>query len=197
MRKANIERKTRETDITAVLDLDGGMAQNAAPCNITTGIGFFDHMLTALATHAGWGLSLSCKGDLQVDDHHSVEDCGIVLGQAFAQALGDKTGVARYGSASIPMDEALAQANADISGRAFLVYMADFSQASAGEFQLCLCEEFWRAFAMNAGITLHLRLHYGANGHHEAEALFKAAAHALRRAVAPREGTLSTKGSIG
>ena len=190
MRSATITRKTKETDITAALHLDGG------PVHVDTGVGFFDHMLTALAVHGGLGLELTCKGDLHVDAHHTVEDCGIVLGQALAQALGDKLGIARYGSAVIPMDEALAEAAVDISGRAFLVHMAAFSQEAAGDFPLCLCEEFWRAVAVNAGITLHLRLHYGVNGHHEAEALFKAAAHALRMAVAPKAGVLTTKESI-
>jgi len=164
--------------------------------HIETGVGFFDHMLTALAVHGGFGLELTCKGDLHVDAHHTVEDCGIALGQALAKALGDKTGVARYGSAVIPMDEALAEAAVDISGRAFLVLEAQFSQELAGDFPLCLCEEFWRAVAVNAGLTLHLCLRYGANGHHEAEALFKAAAHALRVAVAPQKGVLTTKGSL-
>ena len=190
MRTATITRKTKETDISVELCLDGGVVE------IATGVGFFDHMLTALAVHAGWGLTLRCKGDLEVDAHHTVEDCGIALGQALGLALGDKTGVARFGSAAIPMDEALAEACADISGRAFLAFTAQFSQNQAGELPLCLCEEFWRAFAVNAGITLHMILRYGANGHHEAEALFKAAAHALRRAASPRAGTLSTKGSI-
>jgi imidazoleglycerol-phosphate dehydratase len=190
MRTVTVTRKTKETDISVTLDLGGGAVE------IATGVGFFDHMLTALAVHAGFGLALACKGDLEVDAHHTAEDCGIALGQALAKAMGDKTGVARYGSAAIPMDEALAQAHADVSGRPFLVFQAAFSQAQAGEFPLCLCEEFWRALAVHAGITLHLRLDYGANGHHEAEALFKAAAHALRRALAPQEGVLSTKGSI-
>jgi len=185
-----ITRKTKETDITAELNLQGGLVE------ITTGVGFFDHMLTALATHADFGLRLNCVGDLEVDAHHTVEDCGIVLGQALAEVLGDKTGVARFGSAAIPMDEALAEAHVDISGRAFLRFEVAFSQARAGAFELCLCEEFWRAFAHNAGITLHLNLRYGANGHHEVEALFKAAAHALRHALEPKNGVLSTKGSI-
>jgi len=185
-----ITRKTNETDITAALILSGG------PVEIHTGIGFFDHMLTALAVHAGFGLALRCKGDLEVDAHHTAEDCGIVLGQALAQALGDKTGIMRYGSAAIPMDEALAEAHVDVSGRPFLAFRAAFSQAQAGEFELCLCEEFFRAFAFNAGITLHVELKYGANGHHEAEAIFKAVAHALRKALVPKEGILSTKGSI-
>ncbi|MDR2525043.1 MAG: imidazoleglycerol-phosphate dehydratase HisB [Oscillospiraceae bacterium] len=190
MRNASVARKTKETDIEAMLKLDGGAVE------IETGVGFFDHMLHAMAAHAGWGLRLRCAGDLAVDDHHSVEDCGIVLGQALGQALGDKGGLARFGQASIPMDESLATAAVDVSGRAFLVFDAHFSQAYAGLFQLCLCEEFFRAFAVNAGITLHLRLVYGANGHHEAESLFKAAAHSLRRALQPLEGTLSTKGSL-
>jgi len=185
-----ITRKTKETDISATLDLSGNAIE------ISTGVGFFDHMLTALATHAGFGLTLNCTGDLEVDAHHTVEDCGIVLGQALAEAQGSKTGVARFGSAAIPMDEALAEAHVDISGRPFLAFNAKFSQEVTGEFSLCLCEEFFRAFAFNAGITLHLRLHYGANGHHECEALFKAAAHALRKALEPKEGVLSTKGSI-
>jgi len=185
-----ITRKTKETDITAALDLQGGDVA------ITTGVGFFDHMLTALAVHAGWGLTLTCVGDLEVDAHHTVEDCGIVLGKALAQQLGDKTGIARFGAAEIPMDEALAAATVDVSGRAYLVFNAAFSQATTGEFDLCLCEEFFRALVHNAGITLHLNLRYGANAHHEAEALFKAAAHALRKALQPKAGVLSTKGTI-
>jgi len=185
-----MKRKTNETDIKVILNLTGGDVE------INTGIGFFDHMLTALAVHGGMGLKLTCKGDLHVDAHHTVEDCGIALGQVLAQALGDKTGIARYGTAQVPMDEALAQAAVDVSGRPFLVFRAQFSQAKAGVFELCLCEEFFRAFAMHAGITLHLMLLYGSNGHHEAEAIFKAAAHALRRAVQPKPGILSTKGTI-
>lgn len=185
-----INRKTKETDITAALELRGGAVE------ISTGVGFFDHMLTALAHHSGIGLKLQCAGDLHVDAHHTVEDCGIVLGQALAKALGDKTGVARFGSAAIPMDEALAEAHVDVSGRPFLVMQAKFSQSRAGEFELCLCKEFLRSFAFHAGITLHVTLCYGANAHHEAEAMFKAVAHALRRAIAPRKGVLSTKGSI-
>jgi len=185
-----IVRKTKETDISAEIKITGG------PVDISTGVGFFDHMLTALAVHADLGLKLHCVGDLEVDAHHTVEDCGIVLGQALAQAMGDKTGIARFGSAAIPMDEALAEAHADISGRPFLVFDAAFSQTITGEFALCLVEEFFRAFVFHAGITLHLNLRYGANGHHEAEVLFKAAAHALRLALQPKEGVLSTKGSI-
>ncbi|MDR1927896.1 MAG: imidazoleglycerol-phosphate dehydratase HisB [Oscillospiraceae bacterium] len=190
MRNATVNRKTKETSIFLQLSLDGGEV------SIESGIGFFDHMLTALAVHGGFGMELRCQGDLQVDAHHSVEDCGIVLGQAFALALGDKSGIARYGNAVIPMDESLAQASADISGRPFLVFRALFSQENAGEFELCLCEEFFRAFAVNAGVTLHLSLAYGANGHHEAEAIFKACAHALRQAVTPARGALTTKGCL-
>ncbi|MCL2106095.1 MAG: imidazoleglycerol-phosphate dehydratase HisB [Oscillospiraceae bacterium] len=190
MRTATVTRKTKETDITVTLALEGGAAE------LSTGIGFFDHMLTALAVHAGWGLKLQCLGDLEVDGHHSVEDCGIVLGQALAKALGDKGGIARFGQALIPMDESLAQAAVDVSGRPFLAFSAAFSQAKIGEFDSCLCEEFFRAFATHAGITLHLILCYGANAHHEAEALFKAAAHALKAALQPSEGLLSTKGSL-
>ena len=185
-----MRRTTKETDIEVLLDLGGGDVE------VKTGVGFFDHMLTALAVHAGLGLRLICQGDLEVDAHHTVEDCGIVLGQALAQALGDKTGITRYGTAQVPMDEALAQAAVDVSGRPFLVFRVQFSQAKAGDFELCLCEEFFRAFAVHAGVTLHLLLFYGSNGHHEAEALFKAAAHALRRAIQPKAGVLSTKGVI-
>jgi imidazoleglycerol-phosphate dehydratase len=185
-----VQRKTRETDISVELCLDGGAV------SVESGIGFFDHMLTALAVHGGLGLRLRCQGDLQVDGHHTVEDCGIVLGQALARALGDKAGIIRYGEARIPMDESLAEAAADISGRSFLVFRAVFSQDRIGTFDSCLCEEFFRAFAVHAGITLHIGLPCGGNAHHEAEAIFKAAAHALRQALAPRPGVLSTKGSI-
>lgn len=192
MRTASLTRSSKETDISATLSLDGGAVQ------VETGIGFFDHMLTAFATHGGFGLTLSCTGDLQVDGHHTVEDTGIVLGQAFAQALGDKTGIARYGSFFVPMDEALGFCAVDVSGRAFLVLEADFPQTQIGALDTCLLQEFFRAFAMNAGVTLHLRAPYGENAHHIAEALFKAFAHAMRLACAETQpGTvLSTKGLI-
>jgi imidazoleglycerol-phosphate dehydratase len=190
MRSAIVSRETKETKIKIELNLDGG-----AVC-IASGVGFFDHMLTALAAHGDFGLQLVCKGDLEVDAHHSVEDCGIVLGQAFAKALGNKGGIARYGDVFIPMDESLAHAVLDISGRPFFVFRAAFSQEKIGDFDTCLCAEFFQAFAIHAGITLHLFLESGSNAHHEAEALFKALAHALRQAVAPREQTLSTKGVI-
>jgi len=189
-RDATVERKTKETDITLALCLDGGEVL------VNTGIGFFDHMLEAFAVHGGFGLAARVDGDLRVDGHHTVEDTGIVLGQAFARALGDKGGVARFGSLQLPMDESLATAAVDISGRPFLVLDATFAEQRVGDFDTCLVVEFFRAFAYNAGITLHLRIEYGCNAHHMIEALFKSAAHALRMAVAPADGVLSTKGSI-
>jgi imidazoleglycerol-phosphate dehydratase len=192
MRTAQIDRKTRETDITLSIDLDG-----KGNVSVDTGIGFFDHMLTALAVHCGIDLIVKCQGDLYVDAHHTVEDTGICLGKAFAQALGDKSGIARYGSAYVPMDEALAFCSLDISGRAFLVFNAQFSDDRIGQFDTCLTEEFFRAFAFNAGITLHIREEYGKNDHHICEAIFKAAAHALKQAIAVNGGAvLSTKGVL-
>lgn len=192
MRTAQIDRKTRETDITLSIDLDG-----KGNVSVDTGIGFFDHMLTALAVHCGIDLTVKCQGDLYVDAHHTVEDTGICLGKAFAQALGDKSGIARYGSAYVPMDEALAFCSLDISGRAFLVFNAQFSDDRIGQFDTCLTEEFFRAFAFNAGITLHIREEYGKNDHHICEAIFKAVAHALKQAIAVNGGAvLSTKGVL-
>ena len=192
MRTAKIERKTKETDITLSVDLDG-----KGQVSIDTGIGFFDHMLTALAVHSGVDMTVKCNGDLNVDGHHSVEDIGICLGKAFAEALGDKSGIARYGSAYVPMDESLAFCSLDISGRAFLVFNANFSDDRIGEFDTCLAEEFFRAFAFNAGITLHIRQEYGKNDHHICEAIFKAGAHALKQALASNGGgVLSTKGVL-
>lgn len=193
MRTATITRTTKETDIALSLKLDG-----TGVSDIHTQIGFFDHMLTALTVHAGFDLSLDVKGDLHVDAHHTVEDTGIALGQAFAAALGSRGGIARYGNAVIPMDDALAQAVADISGRPYLVFDASFSTMALGAMETQLVEEFWYAFATNAGVTLHLRLLYGKNDHHKAEALFKAAAHALRAASAktPDARPLSTKGVL-
>lgn len=191
MRNAEMNRKTKETDITVKLDLDGGNA------DISTGIGFFDHMLTAFAVHGGMGLTVKAVGDLQVDGHHTVEDVGIVLGKAFKEALGDMKGITRYGTAFIPMDEALGFASIDISGRPFLVFNAEFSDDRIGEFDACLAEEFFRAFAFNAGVTLHLKCEYGKNDHHIAEALFKAAAHAVKAAKAVTGSEiLSTKGVL-
>ena len=191
MRTGKITRTTRETDIRVSVNLDGGAA------DISTGIGFFDHMLTALSVHSGIGMSVSCKGDLEVDGHHTVEDVGICIGMALREALGDRKGIARYGSFFIPMDEALAFASLDISGRPFLVYNAQLSQERCGDFDACLGLEFFRALAVNAGITLHIRLEYGANAHHELEAIFKAVAHALKAACRIEyEDTLSTKGVL-
>ena len=192
-RYASLHRQTKETDVTVELCLDGGERK------ISTGVGFFDHMLTALAVHGGFGLNVNTVGDWEVDCHHTVEDTGIVLGQAFCAALPTKRGIRRYGHAFIPMDEALAFAAADISGRPFLVFDAAFPQERVGDFDTCMTEEFFRAFAMNAGITLHLQCQYGKNSHHMIEALFKAAAHALGDAVAleqDRDLLLSSKGVL-
>lgn len=191
MRSADISRKTKETDIKIELSLDGG------ECEINTGIGFFDHMLTAFAVHGGFGLKADVKGDLNVDCHHTIEDTGIVLGKAFAEALGDKSGIERYGSFTVPMDESLAFVSLDVSGRPFLVFNAEFPEERVGKFDSCMCEEFMRAFAYNAGITLHVNMIYGGNTHHQIEAIFKALAHALAVAVRKTgKGVLSTKGSL-
>ncbi len=190
-REATASRKTRETDIRVDLCLEGG------PVEVSTGIGFFDHMLTAFGVHSGFGLQIDAKGDLEVDCHHTVEDTGIVLGQAFSQALGDKGGICRYGHAYIPMDEALGFCALDISGRPFLVFQAEFPQARAGGFDACMAEEFFRAFAVHGGVTLHVGCPYGKNTHHMIEALFKAWAHATRDACAlSGGGVLSSKGVL-
>ena len=191
MRTAQIERNTKETQIKISLNLDGGDVK------ASTGIGFFDHMLTAFGVHGGFGLEVQVKGDLEVDNHHTVEDTGIALGMAFRQALGDMGGINRYGSFYIPMDESLAHCALDISNRPFLVFNADFNEELCGDYETCCTEEFFRAFAVNAGITLHLNVLYGSNSHHEIEALFKACAHALDVATAKKEGgVLSTKGVL-
>lgn len=192
MRVAEINRKTKETDIKIILNLD-----NSEKTSISTGIGFFDHMLNSFAVHSGIGIVLEAVGDLLVDSHHTVEDTGIVLGKAFAEALKDKSGINRYGFASIPMDESLAEASVDVSGRPFLVFNADFSDDRIGDFDTQVAEEFFRAFAFNAGITLHINLRYGKNDHHKCEAIFKAVAHAVKQAVAVSgDGVLSTKGVL-
>lgn len=191
MRTSTVERNTKETQIKASLCLDGGDVE------IKTGIGFFDHMLTAFAVHGGFGLKLETVGDLEVDTHHTAEDTGIVLGQAFKQALGDFSSIARYGNFSVPMDESLAVCSLDISNRPFLVFRALFEEERCGDYETCVTEEFWRAFAMNAGITLHISVPYGSNAHHEIEAIFKAVAHALKQAVTVTDGgVLSTKGVL-
>lgn len=191
MRTAEIERNTKETQIKIELNLDGGEV------GISTGIGFFDHMLTAFGVHGGFGLKVEVKGDLEVDTHHTVEDTGIALGTAFKQALGDMSGINRYGSFFIPMDESLAFCSLDISNRPFLVFNADFNEERCGEYETCCTEEFFRAFAVNSGITLHLNVPYGSNTHHQIEAMFKAFAHALKAAVMKNDGgILSTKGVL-
>lgn len=192
MRCADITRKTKETDISVKLNLDGGAVK------INTGIGFFDHMLNSFATHGGFGLEVVAAGDLEVDEHHTVEDTGIVLGKAFSDALGDKASIERFGSFYVPMDEALAFASVDISGRSFLVFDAEFPQERCGNYDCSMTVEFMRALAFNAGITLHLKSLYGDNSHHITEALYKAAAHALRLAVKQNDlnKPLSTKGVL-
>ena len=193
MREATVTRNTRETQITVSVKLDG-----KGESDIATGIGFFDHMLTALSRHSGISMQIHANGDLHVDGHHTVEDTGIVLGQALMQALGDKSGIARYGSAYIPMDEALSFCSLDLSNRPFLVFRGEFTNQMIGSYDACLTEEFFRALAVNAGITLHLDMCYGKNDHHKCEALFKAFAHALKIAVQENaDGTvLSTKGVL-
>lgn len=191
MRCTEINRETKETQIQLSLNIDGSGTFHG-----TSGIGFFDHMLTAFAVHGGFDISLQMKGDLEVDGHHSVEDVGIVLGQAFAQVV-DKKQIARFGSFYVPMDESLAFCALDISGRPYLHFDAGFTNQSVGALDCCLVEEFFRAFAMNSGITLHIRLEYGSNDHHKIEAIFKAVAHALQQAVTLRDGNvLSSKGVL-
>jgi len=192
-RKSARARKTKETDIELTLNLDG-----AGIYKIDTGIGFFDHMLTALTVHGALDLSLSAKGDLNVDGHHTVEDCGIVFGQALGEALGDRSGIARYGSMLLPMDDALARVVLDISGRPYLMYDAEFADRMIGGFDPCLTREFFQGLVSASGITLHIRLLEGDNGHHCCEAIFKAFAHALRQAVAPGapDKALSSKGTL-
>ncbi len=194
-RTASLTRATAETDIALSLDLDG-----SGQAEIDTGIGFLDHMLTALTRHALFDLTVRAQGDLQIDCHHTTEDVGIVLGRAFAAAIGDKRGIARFGQALLPMDEALAEAAVDISGRGFLVWDVRFERERIAELDTELFEEFFRAFAMNAGITLHVTRRAGHNAHHVAESCFKAVARALRMAAAldPRAPGVvpSTKGSL-
>ena len=192
MRFSEINRKTKETDISLTLNLDGG------DVSIDTGIGFFDHMLNSFAVHGGFGLSVKVKGDLYVDDHHTIEDTGIVLGKAFSEALGDKSSIERFGIFYVPMDEALAFASIDISGRPFLVFDADFPQEKCGDYTSTMTWEFMRAFAFNAGITLHTKVLYGNNSHHMIEAMYKAVAHALKQAVKMNDSNkpLSTKGVL-
>ena len=192
-RSASVERTTSETSVRLTLHLDGGEYENR------TGVGFLDHMLDLFARHGGFGLTVTCDGDLHVDDHHTVEDVGICLGQALAQALGDKAHIARYGEATVPMDEALARAVVDLSGRAFLVFEAAFDRERVGDLSTELVEHFWWSVAEHARLTLHLDVLRGRNDHHRIEAVYKAAARALRAAVRrdPRGDPMpSTKGTL-
>jgi imidazoleglycerol-phosphate dehydratase len=193
-RAASIDRKTAETDIQLTLDVDG-----SGRANIATGVGFLDHMLTLFAKHGVMDLSVTAKGDLEVDAHHTVEDTGICLGQALKQALGNKAGIRRYGHFTLPMDETLATVALDLGGRFALAIRADFPSAKIGDFDTELVEEFWRAFAANALCNLHILVHYGRNSHHISEAIFKATARALRMATetdSRMTGVPSTKGSL-
>ena len=191
LRAYSIQRKTKETDIQLSLSLEGGEVA------VSTGIGFFDHMLTAFAFYGGLGLKLEVDGDLEVDGHHTVEDVGIVLGQAMSRALGDRKGIRRFASAYIPMDEALCFTALDFSNRPFLVFDADMPQPMIGAYDSCLTEEFMRAFAVNSGLTLHMKCLYGKNAHHITEALFKSLGVAVKEAVAiTGTGVTSTKGVL-
>jgi imidazoleglycerol-phosphate dehydratase len=195
MRKAVVTRRTNETEITVEVDLDGSGASA-----ISTGVGFFDHMLDQLARHSLIDIKVSAKGDLHIDDHHTVEDVGIALGQALKQALGDKRGLARYADCQLPMDEALTRAAVDVSGRPFLVFRTAFPTAKIGGFDTELVREFFQAFATNAGLTLHIETLYGVNSHHIAESCFKGVARSLGAALAidPRQAARvpSTKGAL-
>ena len=195
MRQAKIARKTNETEISVAIDLDG-----TGKYSMATGIGFLDHMLDQLARHSLIDISVAAKGDLHVDFHHTAEDVGIALGQAVKQALGDKKGIRRYASADLPMDGTLTRAAVDVSGRPFLVWKVDFTQPKIGEMDTELFREWFQAFTMNAGITLHVECLYGDNNHHIAESAFKALARALRDAVEidPRAADRipSTKGTL-
>jgi imidazoleglycerol-phosphate dehydratase len=193
-RTANIDRQTAETKISLALNLDG-----TGQADVVTGVGFFDHMLTLLAKHAVIDLTVRAEGDLYVDQHHTVEDVGICLGQATKQALGDKAGIRRYGHFTLPMEETLATVAVDLGGRYALVFRADFPSSKIGEFDSELVEDFWQATAANALCNLHILAHYGRNSHHVSEAIFKCAARALRMAIEPDPrvpGVPSTKGTL-
>ena len=196
MRTGAVIRKTKETDVAVEVNLDG-----TGRSKVGTGIGFLDHMLDLLARHSRIDITVDAKGDLHIDQHHTTEDVGIALGQAVKQALGDMKGIGRYADVHMPMDEALTRVALDISGRPFLVFNAEFSRDKVGAFDTELVEEWFRAFAMNAGVTLHVACLYGSNDHHIAESCFKGLARALRAAVTvdPRAANEvpSTKGSLG
>ena len=195
MRQASVVRETAETNITATLNLDG-----TGECQLATGLGFLDHMLEQIARHGRMDLNLAAQGDLHVDYHHTTEDVGIVLGQAFKQALGARTGIRRYGSCLLPMDDALARVALDLSNRPFLFWSVDLPRDKIGDMDTELFREWFHAFAMNAGITLHVEVLHGINAHHMIEACFKALARALREAIAidPRHAheVPSTKGVL-
>lgn len=194
MRQAEVERKTLETSVAVSVNLDG-----SGKAVVATGVGFFDHMLTLLAKHSFLDLQVQAQGDMEVDSHHTIEDCGIVLGEALKVAVGDKVGIHRYGSCFIPMDEALAQVVLDFSGRPYLVFEAEIPKITLGNFDTEMTEEFFRAVAVTSGMTLHIRVLYGKNVHHIIEAVFKAFARALAEAVAvdPRvKGVMSSKGAL-
>jgi imidazoleglycerol-phosphate dehydratase len=193
-RNATITRKTAETDIQLSLNLDG-----SGKVEVSTGVGFFDHMLTHIGKHGMFDLSVTCNGDTHIDAHHTVEDVGICFGKALVQALGDKAGIRRFGDCALPMDETLAQAAVDLSGRPFLVWRADVPLETLGTFSSQLAEEFWRAVSSSGLLTLHVVLHHGRNTHHIVEAIFKACSRALRAAVEPDQratGIPSTKGVL-
>jgi imidazoleglycerol-phosphate dehydratase len=196
MRKSTVKRTTKETDVEVAIDLDG-----EGRASVTTGIGFLDHMLDLLARHSRIDISVKAKGDLHIDQHHTTEDVGIALGQAFKQALGDMKGITRYADVHVPMDEALTRVAVDISGRPFLVFKVDFGRAKIGPFDTELIQEWFQAFAVNAAVTLHVATLYGGNDHHIAESCFKGLARALRIAVAidsrAANEVPSTKGTLG
>ena len=202
MRKATIKRDTSETKIKLYLNLDpdeiaGQVRNDESQSSINTGVGFFDHMLNLFAFRAGLTLEVNCQGDLHIDDHHTIEDTGITLGKAFHEAIGDKKGITRYGNATIPMDESLASCDLDISGRGFLVFNAQMPTPQIGNFSTEMTEEFFRAFALQAGITLHINVQYGKNTHHIIEAIFKATGAALGQAIKQTGSQIpSTKGLL-
>ncbi len=194
MRKSNFKRKTKETDISVSVILDG-----TGKSVVSTGIGFLDHMIDLFAKHGLFDLTVKCKGDLHVDDHHTTEDVGIAMAKAFTQALGEKKGIARYGTAYVPMDEALARCVVDLSGRSALVFKAEFTRKKVGDLSTEMIEHFFQSFAENVKANIHIEVLYGKNTHHKIEAIFKAFARAMRQAceIDPRvKGVLSTKGKL-
>ena len=194
MRKAKIKRKTKETNISVSVELNG-----SGKASVSTGIGFLDHMLDLFAKHGSFDIIVSCKGDLHVDDHHTTEDVGIALAQAFTKALGEKKGITRYGTAYVPMDESLARCVVDLSGRSALVFNAEFSRKKVGDLSTEMIEHFFHSFAENVKANIHIEVLHGRNTHHKIEAIFKSFARAMRQAceLDPRvKGVLSTKGKL-